>query len=111
MTGGPKPTEKSRVRWRDARLVRMAVEPDEEAPDNAPAVFVYHTLSNERHTHMTERQNDPETLLYPLSHLPALSLLWRHAPNYVSVSELPLAPRERQEMLGELWTAGLLECE
>ncbi|KAM4795118.1 ribosomal oxygenase 2 [Rhinophrynus dorsalis] len=73
-------------------------------------VYVYHSLKNDRETHMmgVQEQACPVNgLRFPLSHINALKQIWSCEP--VCVKDLPLEQDEDKENFAlSLWTEGLL---
>ncbi|XP_063299400.1 ribosomal oxygenase 2 isoform X2 [Pelobates fuscus] len=73
-------------------------------------VYVYHSLKNERETHMMGVSDDSRSvagLRFPLSHRNALTLIWETNP--VCVKDLPLEnDSDKVNLAVSLWAEGLL---
>ncbi|TRZ02386.1 hypothetical protein DNTS_003245, partial [Danionella cerebrum] len=72
-------------------------------------VYVLHSLSNKRETHMMGTDDDPDTpqgLRFPMSFLPALQQLL--SSDAIPAEELQLQHTEIHTLLLALWSEGLL---
>lgn len=72
-------------------------------------VYIYHSLKNERQTHMMGKEVETEIygLRFPLSYVDALKQIWCGSP--VRVKDLKLGTDEEKENLAvSLWTECLV---
>lgn len=109
--GGKLPRLNSIVRLQFKDHIVLTVGPDQNQSDEAQQkmVYIYHSLKNERQTHMMGKEVETEIygLRFPLSYVDALKQIWCGSP--VRVKDLKLGTDEEKENLAvSLWTECLV---
>lgn len=110
--GGKLPRLNSIVRLQFKDHIVLTVGPDQNQSDEAQQkmVYIYHSLKNERQTHMMGKEVETEIygLRFPLSYVDALKQIWCGSP--VRVKDLKLGTDEEKENLAvSLWTECLVQ--
>uniref|UniRef100_A0A8I5ZJ87 Bifunctional lysine-specific demethylase and histidyl-hydroxylase n=1 Tax=Rattus norvegicus TaxID=10116 RepID=A0A8I5ZJ87_RAT len=108
---GKLPRLNSIVRLQFKDHIVLTVGPDQNQSDEAQqkVVYIYHSLKNERQTHMMGKEVETEIygLRFPLSYVDALKQIWCGSP--VRVKDLKLGTDEEKENLAvSLWTECLV---
>ncbi|XP_076820680.1 ribosomal oxygenase 2-like [Clavelina lepadiformis] len=84
----------------------------DDSSDECLAVFVYHSLSNDKLNHMVgESKNKPKGLRFDESCWDSLKRLRDSDGNYVSVKELDMPEFIGHDMLVALWSEGIIETK
>ncbi|KAM8977023.1 ribosomal oxygenase 2 [Pelodytes ibericus] len=98
-----------RLQYRDHTTITVDYVPKTSDTETELMIYVYHSLKNERETHMMSMQDEtPITgLRFPLSYMDALNEIWKCDP--ICVKNLPLAnDSDKVNLAVSLWIEGLL---
>lgn len=96
--------KKKRVKFEEEEEEREKEEEEEEAVE----VIVYHSMANDRSSHMVAGEEETHGVRLPGHCLPTLSLL-SSASSPLPASSLPLTPEDTLSCLFPLWVEGLLQ--
>uniref|UniRef100_A0A8D0GV40 Bifunctional lysine-specific demethylase and histidyl-hydroxylase n=1 Tax=Sphenodon punctatus TaxID=8508 RepID=A0A8D0GV40_SPHPU len=104
----PKLNSKIRLQFKDHTIITVEPDQDDSNEMHKEMVYVYHSLRNNRETHMMGSE-DTHGLRFPLFHMEALKQIWSLAT--VSVKELNLdSDAEKENLALSLWTECLIEA-